>query len=204
VFATALTGREARRAGERRDTTLELFVGPKELAVKPRILIAGIGNIFLGDDAFGVEVVREIARRPWPDEVRIVDFGIRGYDLAFALTEDYQAIILVDAVPRGEAAGTTYLMRLSGEDLPRFESLGADAHNLNPVNVLQLAERLNGVKAAVFMIGCEPQILESPEGPLTLSPPVRAAVPLVTEMIAELVTDLLHVNRGTITGPVSV
>ncbi len=78
--------------------------------MKERILIAGIGNIFLGDDAFGVEVVRRLSRsaRKLPDEVRIVDFGIRGFDLAYALMEGYEVAILVDATPRGGVPGTLY------------------------------------------------------------------------------------------------
>src|ERR1700756_1973684 len=73
-----------------------------------KILIAGIGNIFLGDDAFGSEVARRLMRRTWPPEVRVEDFGIRGFDLAFALLEAYKLTILIDAVPRGGAPGTLY------------------------------------------------------------------------------------------------
>jgi hydrogenase maturation protease len=68
---------------------------------RPRILVAGVGNIFLGDDAFGVEVARRLARRELPDAVRVVDFGIRGLDLTYALLDGYEAVILVDALPRG-------------------------------------------------------------------------------------------------------
>ena len=76
----------------------------------PDILIAGIGNIFLGDDAFGVEVVRELVQRQWPPEVCVVDFGIRGFDLACALAGDYDAAILVDAAQRGGPPGTLYVI----------------------------------------------------------------------------------------------
>ncbi len=76
----------------------------------PRILIAGIGNIFLGDDAFGSEVARRLAAQPIPDGVRVVDFGIRGFDLAYALIDGYDATILVDATPRGGSPGTLYLI----------------------------------------------------------------------------------------------
>src|SRR5436309_933525 len=78
----------------------------------PRILVAGIGNIFLGDDAFGVEVAQRLARRPLPDAVRIVDFGTRGLDLAYALLDGYEAVILVDASPRGGPPGTLYVLEL--------------------------------------------------------------------------------------------
>ena len=81
-----------------------------------RILIAGIGNIFLGDDAFGCEVVKRLAERELPDNVEVVDFGIRGLDLAYALQDDYATVILVDALPQGEEPGTVYLVEPEIED----------------------------------------------------------------------------------------
>ena len=87
------------------------------LSKKPRILVAGIGNIFLGDDAFGVELVRRLSTRPQPDAVRVTDFGIRGYDLAYALLDGYDTTILVDACPRGDAAGTLYVIEPDLNDL---------------------------------------------------------------------------------------
>ena len=75
--------------------------------MNPRILIAGIGNIFLGDDAFGVEVAQRLTRLAWPDHVHVKDFGIRGFDLCYALMDDYDAFILIDAVPRGGEPGTS-------------------------------------------------------------------------------------------------
>ena len=83
----------------------------------PRILVAGIGNIFLGDDAFGVEVVRRLSAREWPANVRVTDFGIRGYDLAYALLDGYDTTILIDACPRGELAGTLYVIEPDVRDL---------------------------------------------------------------------------------------
>ena len=76
----------------------------------PRVLVAGVGNIFLGDDGFGVEVAWKLSRRPWPGEVRVVDFGIRGFDLALTLLDDFEAVILVDATRRGGPPGTLYLL----------------------------------------------------------------------------------------------
>ena len=85
----------------------------------PRILVAGIGNIFLGDDAFGVEVVRRLSAREWPANVRVTDFGIRGYDLAYALLDGYDTTILIDACPRGELAGTLYVIEPMWKDPTR-------------------------------------------------------------------------------------
>lgn len=81
----------------------------------PRILVAGIGNIFLGDDAFGVEAVRELMQHRWPAGVRIIDFGIRSYELAFALVDGYDAVILIDAAVRGQVPGTLYLVEIEQE-----------------------------------------------------------------------------------------
>src|ERR1700758_4827464 len=88
----------------------------------PRILVAGVGNIFLGDDAFGVEVVQRLARRALPDGVRVVDFGIRGLDLVYALLDGYETVVLVDAAPRGGSPGTLYVLEPEPEaDLPVSE-----------------------------------------------------------------------------------
>src|SRR5262249_15201119 len=112
---------------------------------RPRILVAGVGNIFLGDDAFGVEVARRLARRPLPPEVRVVDFGIRGLDLTYALLDGYETVVLVDAAPRGGPPGTLYVLEPepgeppAGEAGPLFEM-----HSLDPVKVLRLAAALGG------------------------------------------------------------
>jgi hydrogenase maturation protease len=157
---------------------------------KHRILIAGIGNIFMGDDAFGCEVIRELAERELPNEVALQDFGIRSYDLAYALIEDYEAIVLVDAVARGASPGTVFLIE------PELGHPGAEAavdpHTMNPMLVLQTAQRLGGIKAKVYVAGCEPQSLEPEDGQLSLSAPVQAAVPEAAAMIVTLLSDVLR------------
>jgi hydrogenase maturation protease len=90
--------------------------GANKTQRKPRILIAGIGNIFLGDDGFGVEVVRRLAERGLPDSVRVIDFGIRGLDLAYALQDGYETTILIDAYPHGQAPGTVSVVDLDAKD----------------------------------------------------------------------------------------
>jgi hydrogenase maturation protease len=155
-----------------------------------RILIAGIGNIFLGDDAFGVETVRELAKREWPHEVRVVDFGIRAYDLAYAIADGYDAVILIDAATRGQAPGTVYLIEpdLSGLEKTEFVVNG---HSLNPVTVLQMAAGLDGKIGRLYLVGCEPAVLECKEGQMGLSAPVAAALPQAVEMIDGLLGELL-------------
>lgn len=154
------------------------------------ILIAGIGNIFLGDDAFGVETVRQLAQRPLSEGVRVVDFGIRAYDLAYALTDSYDAAILVDAVPRGEPPGTVYLIKpeVSADSA---EQAAVDAHSLNPVVVLQMARSLGNCVERLYLVGCEPAVLEDENGELGLSVPVQAAVLQAVAMIESLVQELL-------------
>ena len=156
-----------------------------------RILVAGIGNIFMGDDAFGVEVVRELAKRRIYPQVEVLDFGIRSYDLAYALADTYDAVILVDATPRGGAAGSLYLIEPDLMQLGQLEQTTVDAHRMDPVAVLQLAESLGGLHAPPFLVGCEPAQLESPEGQFGLSVPVQTAVPKAVEMIEALIESLL-------------
>lgn len=155
-----------------------------------RILIAGVGNIFLGDDAFGVEVVHRLAHR-LPESVRVTDFGIRGIDLAYALADGYQATILVDTVSRNGAPGTIYVIE------PDLSSLDAetpciDGHSLDPIKVLALVHSLGGEFKHVIVVGCEPQSFGDAEaGRLGLSEPVAAAVEEAAAMIESLVERML-------------
>ena len=161
--------------------------------MKRPILVAGIGNIFFGDDAFGSEVARKLMRYAWPDGVRVEDFGIRSFDLAYALMDGCDAI-LIDAVPRGEPPGTLYLIE------PDLDNLGSgdipDGHSMNPVGVLQMVQSLapadGGRTGRLFLIGCEPSVLESEDGQMGLSKCVQAAVPRAIELVESLVADLLY------------
>jgi hydrogenase maturation protease len=159
-------------------------------AGRPRILIAGIGNIFLGDDAFGVEVVRRLAGRPLPGEAHVVDYGIRGFDLACALLEGYDVAILVDAVPRGGTPGTLYVIEPEMPSPMDAEAAGGPAvemHNMDPVKVLRLAAALGGRQPGrILIIGCEPGPFDTESDldmQMGLSPPVRAAVDEAVELI---------------------
>lgn len=156
------------------------------------ILIAGIGNIFLGDDGFGVEVVQRLARRPLPAGARVVDFGIRGYDLAYALVAGPDRTILVDACPRGEAPGTVFVLEPDLESLERdgSDSTVLDAHDMNPMHVLRLARSLGATLRRVLVVGCEPATLGPEEGQLGLSEPVEAAVDVAVSRIESLVAQL--------------
>ncbi|PWT80656.1 MAG: hydrogenase maturation protease [Acidobacteria bacterium] len=159
-----------------------------------RILIAGIGNIFLGDDAFGCEVLKRISQRKWPAGVRVVDFGIRGFDLAYAMLEGDDLIILVDTTPRGEAPGTVYVIE---PNLLELESLDASAmmvetHGMNPLKVLSMVKSMGGQLKKVILVGCEPETFGPEEGLMGLSPSVEAAVPEAVNIVESLVTKHLE------------
>ena len=148
-----------------------------------RVLVACVGNIFLGDDGFGVEVARRLAGREIPEGVRVADFGIRGVHLAYELAEkSYPTVILVDATPRGGEPGTVYLIE---PDLERLGEPGpADAHGMDPQTVFALLRTLGGKPGRVLIVGCEPASAAEEIG---LSEPVAAAVEEAVKLILELV-----------------
>jgi hydrogenase maturation protease len=149
-----------------------------------RILIAGIGNVFLGDDGFGVEVVRRLAQRALPADVRVADFGIRGLHLAYDLLDGgYQQVILVDATPREGAPGTVYLIEPDAEELGAGGNGMADAHAMTPQAVFSLLRSLGGTPGKVLVVGCEPQSVEEEMG---LTPVVEAAVDEAVDLIRGL------------------
>ncbi len=153
-----------------------------------KVLVAGVGNIFLGDDAFGVEVLKRLALRSLPGWVVAMDYGIRSYDLAYALMENWALVILIDALPRGGEPGTLYLLE---PKLPESEEVppSLDAHTMNPVAVLQLVSALGGKVGRMLVVGCEPARLEpDPDGNTGLSEPVSAAVEEAVRMVDELIS----------------
>ena len=166
-----------------------------------RILIAGVGNIFLGDDAFGVEVARRLGEQQLPDGVRVVDFGIRGFDLAYALLEDDDAAILVDALPRGVAPGTLCVLEPTLDDVdPAAEpDLVLETHGMDPLKVLRLVRALGGSPRRMLVIGCEPASLgEDEDGPMGLSEPVQAAVDEAVALVGSVVARLLEEAEGAL------
>src|SRR5262249_16093555 len=175
----------------------------------PKILIAGIGNIFLGGDGFGCAVVERLAGRPLPDGVRVIDFGIRGYDLAYALMDGYDVTILIDAVPRGGKPGALYTIEPDLNELnePDAQGMKVEPHAMNPMLALGLAKSMvamgvamgvamavamgNGELKRVLLVGCEPGPCGPEEGQMGLSEPVEAAVDGAVEMVESLVAELL-------------
>jgi hydrogenase maturation protease len=155
-----------------------------------RVLIAGIGNIFLGDDGFGVEVVKRLAGRGLPEGVEVKDFGIRGMDLAYALQDDYALVIFVDATPRGGEPGTVYLIE---PEIEEDGEVALDAHGMDPVKVIKLSRALGAKPARTLVVGCEPQVVVSGEDYddmlMELSEPVHAAVEEAAKLVESLVEE---------------
>jgi hydrogenase maturation protease len=163
----------------------------------PRILVAGIGNIFFGDDAFGCEVAAALMRRSLPEEVRVVDFGIRSYDLAYAIMDGPDITILVDATSQGKTPGTVFLIEPDLNSLDNENNEVLNAHSMNPVRVLQTVRSMGGKSGRIYLVGCEPAVLEPEEGAMGLSAIVQAAVPKALEMIESLIRDLLAEKSHT-------
>lgn len=161
---------------------------------KPTILVAGIGNIFLGDDGFGVEVARRLAQRHLPAAVRVVDFGIRGFDLAYALQDGYEKTILVDACPHGEVPGTLSVIEpdLTSLDDPAGPQAVVQAHAMNPVNVLRMARAMNIEVKNILLVGCEPETLGGDEGQMGLSAVVEASVEEAVKLVESLIGKVLN------------
>jgi hydrogenase maturation protease len=163
-----------------------------------RVLVAGVGNIFLGDDGFGVEVAARLAGAPVPDGVEVADFGIRGVHLAYQLLEGYDALVLVDAVRRGEDPGTLSLLEVEteGEDPPM---VAVDAHGMDPHSVLATLAGLGGSVERVLVVACE--VAHVDEG-IGLSAPVSRAVPAAAELVLKVVGELCSENpAGPPDGP---
>jgi hydrogenase maturation protease len=149
------------------------------------VLVAGVGNVFLGDDGFGVAVAERLAGEPLPDGVRVEDFGIRGVHLAYELLNGYDLAILVDAAPRGGAPGTVYVIEPEqGASAGAWPVPPIDGHGMHPEAVLALLETLGGEVDRVLVVGCEPAEVEERMG---LSAPVAAAVGPAAAMVRELV-----------------
>jgi hydrogenase maturation protease len=152
----------------------------------PRVLVAGLGNIFLGDDGFGVEVARRLLTAGLPSDVRVMDVGIRSLHLGYDLREtQYETTILVDVVSRGGDPGTLYVLEPDeSADIPATP----DGHNIGPGQVLALVRRLGGSVGRVVIVGCEPLRLDEEPG---LSPIVSAAVDEAIPLIQRLVASAL-------------
>lgn len=159
-----------------------------------RVLVAGIGNVFLSDDGFGVEVANRLAVGPLPDGLRVVDFGIRGVHLAYELLDGYDGLVLVDAVPMDEPPGTVAVIVPDADGTVTSVDDGpavVDAHSMSPDVVLGTLARLGGSVERTYVVGCQPATLEEGMG---LSPPVAAAVDGAVELCRRLASEIVAAN----------
>lgn len=153
-----------------------------------RVLVAGVGNMFLRDDGFGSEVVRRLARERLPDAVRLVDYGIRGVHLAYDLLDGYDSLVLVDALPgpgpqETSPPGSVHVLEVRPDDL---ETAGLDAHGMDPLTVLSNVTALGGRLPHTVVVGCVPFDVEEGIG---LSEPVAAAVPRAVAVVHGLLSE---------------
>jgi hydrogenase maturation protease len=200
-LAVAIDDDPGRDLGLRRQPGHRFFFAPDEVeplgddagaggaVAARRILVAGIGNVFLGDDGFGVALADRLARRTLPAGVEVVDYGIRGMDLAYALHDGWEAVVLLDAMPRGKPPGTLTVLEPDLDDLP----LAIDAHAMDPVKVLGLARALGGPLPRTLVVGCEPETVmrgDEEDVVATVSEPVRAALDEGVRLVDALLEDL--------------
>ncbi|HVL27486.1 MAG TPA: hydrogenase maturation protease [Acidimicrobiales bacterium] len=159
---------------------------------RARILVAGVGNLFLGDDGFGPEVARRLLAATSRPDVRVVDVGIRGLHLAYELLDGYDLLVLVDTARRGEEPGTITVMEVDpaspGQAVP-------DAHDMDPAHMLAVLADMGGSVGRMLVVGCEPA--DVGEG-IGLSPPVAGAVEAAVAVVQELVEqELAFVGKGS-------
>jgi hydrogenase maturation protease len=195
-LAVTVTDDPGRDLGELRRPGHRFFLAPDEVQpvevaprTGPRVLVAGIGNVFLGDDGWGVALAGRLASRALPAGVEAVDFGIRGMDLAYAMG-DYDAVVLLDAAPRGEEPGTVYVIEAD----PAQGDPGIETHAMDPVRVLALARTLSDEPLPrTFVVGCEPgtrMSADDEEIVVELTEPVRAALDPAVGVVEDLLRDL--------------
>ena len=160
--------------------------------IPKRILVAGVGNVFLKDDAFGIEVVKALAAHETRPGVEIRDFGLGGLKLAYDLLKGYDALIMIDASRRGEAPGTLYLIEPDFEKIPAEITEGGpiDPHGADPLTVLRFVKAVGAWPAQVRIVACEPSA--SDEFEMGLSEAVRASVSRAVQLVEETIDAILN------------
>jgi hydrogenase maturation protease len=180
----------ARRAEER-----EL-----ESRMEKQILVAGVGNAWLGDDGFGGVVTKELEKRELPSGVQVMDFGSGGLDLAYEVMRGYHALVLIDVSKQGGKPGTLYVIEPNPDEIESGIEDGEvlNPHGMDPATVLRFVKAVHGWPGKVVVVACEPADVE--EVAMELSPHVRAvvepAIELVLAQIAALQGDAAYEAEG--------
>ncbi|WP_037681626.1 hydrogenase maturation protease [Streptomyces griseus] len=210
--AVVLEGDPGRDLGAASQIGHRFFFAPDELEPLPgsegrapahRVLVAGVGNIFMADDGFGPEAATALAGRPLPDGVHVADFGIRGMDLAYRMLDGYDTVVLLDATPHGRPPGTLSVIE---PDLATLPAEGApEAHAMDPVKVIALARQLgDGDLPRLLVVGCEPEVRmkgDEVDVVVGLSEPVREAVERSVPFVESLLADILAAAREEVNLP---
>ena len=153
-----------------------------------RFLVACIGNIFLGDDGFGPAVARALREMDVPANVKVVDYGIRGIDLSYALIDPYRAVVFVDAIVRKGRPGTIYVLQPVDASSVAVEPQALDPHSMEPARLLALARLIGEVVSEIYIVGCEPSDFgDELVGRMGLSETVADAIPEAAHAVLELI-----------------
>ena len=154
------------------------------------ILVAAVGNLWLGDDGFAGEVAKRLRERGLPEDVAVADFGTGGLDLAYEVMRGYDALVLVDVSRQGGEPGTLYMMEVDEDSIEGAIEDGAriDPHGMDPETVLRFVRATGGWPGKVVVVACEPAQVE--EVAIGLSPPVAAAVAAAADLVVETIEEL--------------
>ncbi len=155
-----------------------------------QILVAGVGNAWLGDDGFGGEVIKALEKRELPDGVKIQDFGSGGLDLAYEVMRGYHALLLIDVSTQGGEPGTLYVIEPDPDEIKGGIEDGEvlSPHGMDPATVLRFVKAVHGWPGKVVVVACEPADVE--EMAMELTPEVRAVVEKAVDLVLEQITDL--------------
>jgi hydrogenase maturation protease len=166
--------------------------------MKKRVMVAGVGNMFLKDDGFGAEVIKRMRRRDQPEGVEICDFGTGGLKLAYDLMKGYDALILVDSTPRNEEPGTLYVIEPEPEEFNADLENGGpiDPHGADPVTVLRFVKAIGAWPGKISIIGCEPEEVE--EFDVGLSEPVLEAVDGAVDLVEEAIEEIYNPKESAL------
>jgi hydrogenase maturation protease len=178
-------------------TTAETKQSNQPFSVKKRVMIAGIGNMFMRDDGFGSAVVKKIMNKQFPEGVEVKDFGTGGLKLAYDLMKGYDGLIFLDTSARGEKPGTLYVIEPDEKDFSNDLEQGGpiDPHGADPVTVLRFVKSIGSWPAKVFIVACEPETVEDFE--IGLSEPVNKAIDTAIEMVDDIIKDIYKVKEAS-------